>query len=76
MAAHAQSILAGTFSVSKGVLFIGPGEPLGAFTASLVAVEFGIFISGKTKLDLLLTPAFSMLFGSFIGFVIDLPSVS
>ena len=27
VAAHAQSILAGTFSVSKGVLFIGPGEP-------------------------------------------------
>ena len=73
VAAHAQSILAGTFSVSKGVLFIGPGEPLGAFTASLVAVEFGIFISGKTKLDLLLTPAFSMLFGSFIGFVIGPP---
>ena len=73
VAAHAQSIIAGTFSVGKGVLFIGPGEPLGAFVASLVAVEFGIFISGRTKLDLLLTPALSMLVGSFTGFLIGPP---
>ena len=73
VAAHAQSIIAGTFTVGKGVLFIGPGEPLGAFVASLVAVEFGIFISGRTKLDLLLTPALSMLVGSFTGFLIGPP---
>lgn len=73
VAAHAQSILAGTFTIDKGVLFIGPGEPLGAFIASLVAAEFGILISGRTKFDLLLTPALSILTGSFVGLLIGPP---
>ena len=40
----------------RNVFLAGPGEPLGAFVAAYVAIEIGILISGKTKLDILITP--------------------
>ncbi len=44
-----------------------PGEPLGAFVAAIVAIEIGALISGKTKLDILLTPLACILAGSVVG---------
>lgn len=46
-----------------------PGEPLGAFVAAIVAIEIGALISGKTKLDILLTPLCCILSGSVVGLV-------
>ena len=54
--AFASKMLAGEVMQSGGIMvFAGPGEPLGAFVAAYVAIEVGILISGKTKLDIILT---------------------
>ena len=54
--AFASRILAGEVLVDDSLVLTGPGEPLGAFLAAYIAVEIGILISGKTKLDIILTP--------------------
>lgn len=60
--------LAGTesFMFTLGV----PGEPLGAFVAAYIAIEVGHMISGKTQIDILVTPFVSILSGSFTGIFI------
>lgn len=47
-----------------------PGEPLGAFVAAYIAIEVGHMVSGKTKIDILVTPFASILSGSLVGIVI------
>lgn len=47
-----------------------PGEPLGAFVAAYIAIEAGHLVSGKTKIDILVTPFISILLGSFVGILI------
>ena len=44
-----------------------PGEPLGAFVAAYVAIELGSLVSGKTSLDILVTPFVSILSGGILG---------
>ncbi len=44
-----------------------PGEPLGAFIAAYVAIEIGSLISGKTKLEIILTPLCCILAGAAAG---------
>lgn len=62
--------------LSLGAVNIGtPGEPLGAFVAAYVAVELGALVSGKTKLDILVTPLCCVLGGSVVGLLIG-PYVS
>ncbi len=50
-----------------------PGEPLGAFVAAFVAIEIGSLVSGKTKVDIIVTPLASVLTGSAIAFVVGPP---
>ncbi|MCI5700673.1 MAG: PTS sugar transporter subunit IIC [Lachnospiraceae bacterium] len=71
--AFAGKILAGSVFTEGGVLLSGPGEPLGAFVAAMVAIEIGRLISGKTKLDILLTPFISILSGSAVGMIVGPP---
>ena len=73
--AYASKILAGTLVVKGAVSLAGPGEPLGAFIAAYVAIEIGHIISGKTGIDIILTPSVSILAGSFVGILIG-PGVS
>lgn len=47
-----------------------PGEPLGAFVAAYIAIELGHLVSGKTKVDILVTPFLSILSGSLAGILI------
>lgn len=65
--AFAAKLLAHTVISSNGVLLSGPGEPLGAFIAAYVAIEIGNLVSGKTKLDIIITPLASILVGSGVG---------
>lgn len=44
-----------------------PGEPLGAFVAAYIAIEVGHMISGKTQIDILITPFLSILSGAIVG---------
>ncbi len=50
-----------------------PGEPLGAFVAALVGIKLGRLVSGKTKVDIIVTPLVSILTGSMVGFFVGPP---
>ncbi len=47
-----------------------PGEPLGAFIAAYVAIEIGALVSGKTKLEIILTPLCCIFSGSLAAFFV------
>ena len=70
---YASQLLAGTFFVDGNVIFSGPGEPLGAFVAAFVGITFGHLISGKTKLDIILTPVVTIAFGGAAGLLAGPP---
>ena len=86
---YAAKILSGSFLVTAGqlvwaetgastgamVILSGFGEPLGAFVAAYVAIELGLLVSGKTKVDIIVTPLVSILSGSAVGLLIG-PSIS
>jgi uncharacterized membrane protein len=65
--AFATKIIAGTVFVDGVVVFSGPGEPLGAFLAAYVAIEVGHLVSGKTKIDIILTPIVTISAGAVVG---------
>ncbi|MBQ0098334.1 MAG: PTS sugar transporter subunit IIC [Oscillospiraceae bacterium] len=66
--AFASKIVDGTFLTDKGaILLSGPGDPLCAFVSALVAVEIGHLVSGKTKLDILITPIVTIGTGSVVA---------
>lgn len=74
--AFATKILAGEVFTSTGaIMFVGPGEPLGAFIAALVGIELGNLLMGKTKVDIIAIPLVTILSGSIIGLLIG-PSIS
>lgn len=65
---YSSRILAGTIFTEDGALLLsGPGEPLGAFLAAYAAIEIGHIISGKTQLDIIITPLVGILTGSTVG---------
>ena len=71
--AFASSILAGKVFVDGTMVFAGPGEPLGAFIAAYVGIFFGHMVSGKTKVDILVTPVVTIGSGCLVGFLIGPP---
>lgn len=73
--AYASKILAGSILADGAIVLAGPGEPLGAFIAAFAAIEVGRFVSGKTKLDIILTPIVSIGVGSCVGLLIG-PGIS
>lgn len=59
------------YGTTEFVITLGrPGEPLGAFVAAYIAIEIGHLVSGKTKIDILVTPFLSILSGSFAGILV------
>lgn len=71
--AYASKILTGTLIVDGAVTLAGPGEPLGAFIAAYIGIEVGHLVSGKTKIDILVTPLCSIVSGSAIGLLVGPP---
>lgn len=71
--AYASNIIAGTFFVDGAFSFRAPGEPLGAFIAAYAAVEIGRLVSGKTPVDIIVTPFVTILSGSFVGLLLGPP---
>ncbi|MFI3166994.1 MAG: PTS sugar transporter subunit IIC [Bacillota bacterium] len=55
MGAQASSFLGGTL-ISGSLISMASGEPIGAFVASLLAVEAGLLVTGKTKVDIIVVP--------------------
>ncbi|MBE6686589.1 MAG: PTS sugar transporter subunit IIC [Ruminococcaceae bacterium] len=60
----------------SGISFGAPGEPLGAFVAAVVAIEVGMLVSGKTKLDIIVAPVVSICSGAAAAFLISTPIAS
>ena len=50
-----------------------PGDPLGAFIAAYVAIEIGGLVSGKTKLDIIVTPLCGVSLGALAGYFVGPP---
>lgn len=68
--AFATKILTGAVFVDGVIVFAGPGEPLGAFLGAYVGIEIGHLVSGKTKIDIILTPLVTICSGSLVGLLI------
>ncbi len=71
--AFSSKLLAGTVLVEGAIVLAGPGEPLGAFLAAYVAIELGNLVSGKTKVDILVTPIVTIAAGSVVGLILGPP---
>lgn len=66
--AFSANIMSGSFFPQTGGIFIGGvGDPLCAFVSAFIAVEIGNLISGKTKLDILLTPIVTIGVGTVLA---------
>lgn len=61
------------FVENEAMLVIG--EPVGAYVASIIGCEIGKRISGKTKVDIVVVPAITIISGSIAGMFIS-PIVS
>lgn len=57
--------------LETGQMMISIGEPMGAFVSALVAAEFSKLIAGKTKVDIVLVPAATILVGGLVGITIS-----
>ncbi|WP_066496411.1 PTS transporter subunit IIC [Abyssisolibacter fermentans] len=69
------AIGAGTMSLNEsGLYVIKIGEPVGALIAALVGAEFSKLIQGKTKVDIVLVPASTIIIGGLVGVYIA-PSI-
>ena len=65
----------GTIAAVAGRVTLGlPGNPISAYVCSLMAVEIGSLVAGKTKLDILLVPLTCVL-AAFLGCVVSLPFI-
>lgn len=73
MGAFASKIIAGTVLSDGAVMLSGPGEPLGAFIAAMVGIYIGRLVSGKTRVDILVTPFVCILSGSAVGLILGPP---
>ncbi|MGN1098056.1 MAG: PTS transporter subunit IIC, partial [Clostridia bacterium] len=65
--AYAKAILAGTFFAEGAFTITPPGEPLGAFVAALAGIGIGKLVSGKTGVDILVTPVCCIIVGGAAG---------
>ncbi len=72
--AFASKLIAGAVITDGGMLYSGPGDPLSAFIAAFFAIQAGKLVGGKTKLDIIITPAVSVLAGCAAGLFIGPPA--
>lgn len=70
---YASAILAGTILTEGTMMLSGPGEPLGAFVAAFVGITVGHLISGRTKVDIIVTPLVTICSGSLVGLIAGPP---
>lgn len=73
--AFASKIIAGTVFVEGSIVLTGPGEPMSAFIASLVGIELGRLVTGKTKIDIIIVPIITILTGGAVGLLVG-PAIS
>ncbi len=55
--------------LEQGKLVIsGSGDPLGAFISVVIAAEIGRLVSGKTKIDIIVTPFITIVIGAIVSY--------
>lgn len=52
------------------LLITGAGDPLGAFIAVVIGAEIGRLVSGKTKIDIIVTPFITIIVSSIVAFTL------
>ena len=52
---------------------IGPGRTLSGFVAAFAGIELGHLVSGKTKVDILVTPIVTIVTGCAVGLIVGPP---
>lgn len=57
--------------MDNGLVTLAIGEPVGAFVAALVGAEFSKMIQGKTRVDIVLVPAATIIVGGLVGYYIS-----
>jgi uncharacterized protein len=63
-----------SFIAANGAVFLaGPGDPLSAFAAALAGAEMGRLIAGKTKIDIIVVPAVTVLVGTAVAVLLGPP---
>lgn len=62
--AFSDAIIAGTFTAG-----FAPGNPVGAYIVSLIAIELGMLIAGKTRVDIVVVPLGMMVIAMLSLFV-------
>ena len=58
---------------SVAIVYTMVGEPLCSFIASFVALEVGSLVSGKTKIDIIVTPLVAVISGATIALLLGHP---
>ena len=72
---YASKLMAGSMIAGSITALAGPGEPLGAFVAAYIGIEFGHLVAGKTKVDIIVTPVVTIGTGAALGILIGPPIV-
>lgn len=60
-------------SAATGAFGYAMGGPVGAYVAALVGAEVGRLVSGKTPVDIIVSPIVTILAGGFIGLLVGPP---
>ena len=68
--AYAGKILSGSVLLGHAVHLVGPGEPLSALIAAVVAIEVGRRVYGKTPFDIVITPMVTLISGGLVAILI------
>ncbi len=55
------------------LVFAAPGDPMGAFIGAMTAMTLASLVSGKTKLDILVTPLVGLIGGGTVGVLLGYP---
>lgn len=63
----------GAFLEGSIMHLVSVGEPLGAFLAAITAVYMGRLVSGKTPVDILVTPFLCIVSGGVVGLILGPP---
>ncbi len=72
--ANAAAFVNGTlFNEVGAIVLTGAGDPLSAFIAVVAGVELGNLVSGKTKVDIIITPMVTIICGAVIGSIVGPP---
>ena len=56
--------------ITSALTLGSPGNPLSSFIASYVAIDIGILVSGKTPVDIIVTPVVAIGVGAVVAFLI------